>query len=170
MDKNCKVFQKRSSLILYILGSFAIIAISLVYVNNAELFSEICSSQAFKGSCFENPIYYSLFGKALLTYFILCIMLFVWMLIKPDCLFYVKEDGFWCKSYGFIKWSNVSDLNIKNVGFQTVICFKLRDLSETKMPLLTKFSKPYRTKNFYIELSASFDEVNEIYKIMKSHV
>lgn len=170
MEQYYKVFQKRSSLIFYIIGSLAIIGISLVYINNAETFSEVCSSQAFKGGCFENPLMYALLGKMLLIYFSLCILFFIGMIIKPDCLFYVTNDGFWCKHYGFINWDNVADICVKNVGFDTVICFQLKDIKKTKMPIFTKLSKQYRTKNFYITLSESFDKVNEVYKLMKSYV
>lgn len=170
MEKYCKVFQKRGSLIVYILGSLAVIGISLIYINNAEVFSEACSSQAFKGCCFENPFMYSLLGKILLIYFSLCILFFVGMMIKPDCLFYVTDEGFWCKHYGFIEWNNIADLSIRNVGFETVIWFQVKDITKTKMPILTKFSRPYRMRNFYISLTGAFDEVNEVYKLMKSYV
>ena len=170
MGKTSIIYQKRTSLILYILGSIAIMAVSMVYINNAETFSEICNSQAFKGGCFENPIMYSGIGHMLLWYFSLCILFFLGMMIKPSCLFYINEEGFWCKHYGFIKWDNVTDLSIKNVGFETVIFFDLRDIKQTKMPILTKLSRLYKPNNFYIKLSGSFNDVNEVYKTMKSYV
>ena len=170
MTKYCKVFQKRSSLLLYIIGSLAIIGISLIYINNAVTFSEVCSSQAFKGGCFENPLYYSAIGKVLLTYFGLCIGVFLGLLIRPYCLFYLNEEGFWTKNYGFVKWDNVSEIDIENIGFQTVIHFTAKDETLIKMPITTKISRFFKKKKLYIELTGTFNEVNEVYKIMKSYV
>ena len=170
MEKFCKVYQKRSSLIMYIVGSLFIMTIAAIYMNFADVFSMECSMQEFRGCCFENPIFYAVLGKGLLTYFGFCIAVFTFMLVRPYCLFYLNDEGFWAQDYGFVRWENVADIGLKNIACQTVISFSVKNKDELKVPFMTKIFKFFNRGDYYIELSSSYNEVNEVLKMMKSYV
>lgn len=170
MEDYCRVYQKRCSLILYILGSLAVMCVASVYMLNANLLSDECSMQSFRGCCFENPIFYYTLGRGLMVYFGFCIAVFIFLLIKPYCLFYLNDKGFWAQDYGFIEWENVEDISIENIGYQTVIVFKPKDSSSLSIPLWKKFIKFFNKNKYFIELTGNFDEVNEVYKLMRNYV
>lgn len=170
MEHLCKVYQKRWLLALYILGSLIVMAVATVYMNYAEAFSAECSMQELRGCCFEDPVFYTLLGKVLLSYFGFCVFIFVFMLIKPYCLFYLNKEGFWAQDYGFVKWKNVENIGIKNIACQTVITFTVKNKDELDVPFITRFFRMFHRGDYFIELSSSYNEVNEVYKKMKSYV
>lgn len=167
MSNYCEVYQKRSSLLLYILGSILVLLVGCFYMNNAVILSDQCNP--IRGCCFEDPMLYYILGKGLVGYFGLCIFAFTCMLISPYRLFYMNDEGFWTKDYGFITWDNVNKLYMDNIAYQTVIFFGVKSPEKLNLTLLKKIVSFIKKGDLYIELSAGFEEVNQVFKLMKPH-
>jgi hypothetical protein len=167
MANYCEIFQKRSSLIFYIIGSAIVLGLGYFYMHNAIELSDQCNP--IRGCCFEDPLLYYLVGKSLIGYFGLCIFVFTFMLLSPYRLFYLNDDGFWTKDYGFVKWEQVTKLYMDNIAYQTAIFFNVKDNTQLKLTLFKKIVRLFRKGDLYIELSSGFDEVNEVFKLMKPH-
>ncbi len=170
MEGTYKVYQRRIPIVLYLIGSIVILTVAAFYMHSPDSFSNVCIMQEIRGCCFDNPIFYYVLGKGLVTYFGLCIAVFILLLIRPYCLFYMNDGGFWTQDYGFVKWDNVAGLNIKNLACQTVICFDVKDKENFKVPLVTKLIRIFSKVGYYVELSRSYSEVNEVYKKMQAYV
>lgn len=168
MANYCEVFQKRSSLLVYILGSVLVLLVGYFYMHNAVELSDQCNP--IRGCCFQDPMLYYILGKGLVGYFGLCIFAFTCMLISPYRLFYLNDDGFWTKDYGFVNWDNVSKIYMDNIAYQTAIFFAVKDDKNIKISFFKKIIRFFRKGDLYIELSAGFNEVNEVFKLMKPHV
>ena len=84
--------------------------------------------------------------------------------------FYLNKEGFWAQDYGFVKWENIENIGIKNIACQTVITFTVKNKDELDVPFMTKIFRFFHKGDYFIELSSSYNEVNEVYKKMKSYV
>lgn len=166
MANYCEVFQKRSTLILYILGSIFVLFIGYFYMSNAIELSDQCNP--IRGCCFSDPLLYYTLGKGLVSYFGLCIFAFTYMLISPYRLFYLNDDGFWTKDYGFIKWEDVTKLYMDNIAYQTAIFFNVKDIKKINLTLFQKIIRHFKKGDLYIELSSGFNEVNEVFRLMRT--
>lgn len=167
MEDYCQIFQKRSSLIGYIVACLIVIAFGCFYLVNANILGGQCDIES--SFCVKSPLYYEMLGRGVVTYFGLCGVVFIFMTIKPYELFHLNADGFWAKNYGFVEWSNVENLHISNIANETVISFKLKDASNVKLPIMTKFFRLLNKNEDYLELSGDYNQVHEVYNIMKSY-
>jgi hypothetical protein len=166
MANYCEIYQKRTPLVLYIIGSILLLCLGYFYMSNAIELSDQCNP--IRGCCFENPELYYVFGKGLIAYFGLCVFAFTWMLINPYRLFYLNDEGFWTKDYGFIKWENVSKLYMDNMAYQTVIFFGVKNSKNIKMTFLKKIMSNFKNGDLSIEISTNYDEVNDVFKLMRT--
>ncbi len=170
-DNAYEVYQRRGSLVLYLAECILFILVAYIFTKYADIFSYDCSLREFRRCCFTNPVFYELVGRGLYTYFGLSMLVLIFYMIKPSKLFYINDDGFWSRDFGFISWSNVSDIYIDNVSCERVICFELKDEKVLNNPLYItqKIKKFLFGKNYSIGFAGNYTSVDEAYKLMKPH-
>lgn len=161
-----EVFQNRRILLLYTLACLIFFCVGYFYMVNAAAISSQCNPM--RELCFDNPLVYQNFGKVLVGIFGLCFLSFAYMLIRPFRIFYLTDDGFWTKDYGFISWDDVNKLYIDNLVDRTVIFFKVKETTKLKLALSKKIISYFKKGDLYIDLSLEYNEVNEVFKLMRT--
>ena len=161
-----EVFQNRRRLMLYTFGCLLFLGVGYFYMINAVAISDQCNPM--RELCFDNFLVYQNFGKLLIGLFGLSALSFAYMLIRPFRIFYLTDDGFWTKDYGFIKWNDVNKLYMDNLVDHTVICFRVKETTKLKLTLLKKIVRYFKKGDLYIDLSSEYEEVNEVFKLMRT--
>ena len=172
MEKTCEVYQNRSTLVLYIIQCLLFIGVAFIFMKYSDLFSYDCSLREFRKCCFENPILYQVIGKGLLTYFGLSALVLCFYLIKPSCLFYAAEEGFWTRNFGFIYWQNLSKVFLSNVSCRQVVCFNVKNIETLNMSFQYKMvhaiNKNFAENGLIINLAGNDEKIDEIFKLLQS--
>ena len=161
-----EVFQNRRILTLYTIASLLIFGVGYFYMNNAVAISSQCNPM--RELCFDNFLVYQYFGKILAGISGLFSLCFAYMLIRPFRIFYLTDEGFWTKDYGFIKWEDVNKLYMDNLVDRVVIFFKVKDSSKLRLTLLKRLVSHFKKGDLYIDLASEYGEVNEVFKLMRT--
>ena len=161
-----EVFQNRRILMLYTFGCLLLFGVGYFYMTNAVAISNQCNPM--RELCFDNFLVYQKFGKIMASIFGLSFLSFAYMLIRPFRIFYLTDDGFWTKDYGFIRWEEVNKLYMDNLVDRVVIFFKVKDSTKLRLTLLKRLVSYFKKGDLYIDLSSEYDEVNEVFKLMRT--
>ena len=172
MERIFEVYQRKSTVILYIIQCLCFIIAGIIFLKFADVFSYDCSLREFRKSCFENPIWYNLLGRGLLTYFGLSMLVFCYYLIKPLCLFYINDEGFWTRNYGFVTWQNLKTVFLNNVSFKKTVCFKVNNSKILKPALqygIIKFiNKNFADNGLPIDFAGNDNKIDETFDLLKA--
>ncbi len=124
-------------------------------------------SNFFENSLFSNMTIYVL--SLLLFMFGICgIICCLIGISKPKKLVMrIDNNGFETPEYGFVKWSDVTKLNLDNISGSNYITFNTKKPIENKMNNITNkmFSNPYVISLFYTGINAK-----KLYKLMQQHL
>ena len=89
-------------------------------------------------------------------------------ILKPQkFIMKINKEGFETLGYGFVKWSDITKLNLDTISGSDYITFNTREPIENKMNNITNkmFSNPYVISLFYTGINAK-----ELYKFMQQYL
>lgn len=171
MERKLEIYQRKSTLILYIVQCLLFIAVAVIFMKYSDVFSYDCSLREFRKCCFENPVLYEVLGKGLLTYFGLSLLVFCYYLVRPVCLFYINSDGFWTRNFGFITWDNLSKVFLNNVAYHKTVCFKVKNSKDLKMSLqyniVRAIYKSFADNGLPIDFAGDESKIDETFNLLK---
>ena len=77
----------------------------------------------------------------------------------------INQDGFLTQTYGFVSWSNISNLNLDRIQGSNYITFDIKEgvLNNRKPTII--FSNPYVVALFYTGVNAK-----KLYNIMQQYM
>ena len=174
MEKICEVYQKRSSLTLYLFQCLLFLGVGYIFLTYSDLFSYDCSLREFRKCCFENPILYQVIGKGLITYFGLVSLGIIGYLIKPLRLFYISDEGLWTRNFGFVYWQNISEVFLSNVACIRTVSFKVKNIEALNLSFQYKIiyaiNKTFAVSGLPIDFAGNDEKVDEAFKLLKERV
>ena len=157
-----KIFQKRSSVILYIIGCIGFVIFGLVllhvYYHHPE-YIDIRDRMLTPILAWASIIFFGIIGLPVIT------MTF----IKPKHMLEISDKGFYSDSWGFIEWDNVYGINLINIRGTKIIMFNIKNISD-KHKYRQKINRLLTGYNFDIALSGTGANVEEVYNIMLNHL
>ena len=92
-------------------------------------------------------------------------------LFVPPIMLKITEEGFYSKAYGFIEWTQLTDIYMKKVSSSTFIAFHVKDynLIKSKMSLFQKILQLGNYEECSISLGATGAKIQDVYNIMESY-
>ena len=96
---------------------------------------------------------------------------FLKSLIVPTLMLKITDEGFYSKNYGFIEWTQLTDIYMKKVSSSTFIAFHVKDYNsiKSKMSIFTKIMTLGNGEECSISLGATGANIQDVYKIMETH-
>lgn len=135
---------------------------TLVFVYRNALCSHYAGDIIFSSNIFW--IAYSIFFGVILGLF--GIIYCVFSLFKPTkFVMKINQDGFLTQTYGFVSWSNISNLNLDRIQGSNYITFDIKEgMLNNRKPTII-FSNPYVISLFYTGVKAK-----KLYNLMQQYL
>lgn len=157
-----KIYTKKSIYLIHLIEFIVSIVLGFV----TWYFKEIISN-FFDNSLFSNITLYVL--SLLLFIFGICgiISCLIGISQPQKLVMSIDNDGFETPGYGFVKWSDVTKLNLDNISGSNYVTFNTNKPIENKMNNITTkmFSNPYVISLFYTGINAK-----KLYKLMQQYL
>lgn len=164
-----EVYNTRYSYLIIFLVALIFTVISVFFILEANSFARFCTVRF----CSNDPYFYWIIGWILLLVFgFVGLPISVLTIIHPKKVFWADENGFWNEKYGYIEWSELTDVELVN---SCVLNFMVKNPENLykKLPFFEKlFIKIFNKK--FVKFAASFvgttSKSQEIYEFMKNNI
>ena len=156
------ICTRKTTYILYFIEFIIFIILSILIFYFKETISK------FIGNLLFSPVLLGIISIIFLLFGLVGSICCVIGILKPQkFVMKINDEGFETLGYGFVKWSDITKLNLDTISGSDYITFNTREPIENKMNKMTNkmFSNPYVISLFYTGISAK-----ELYKLMQQNL